>query len=284
MITIHFPGKNIYKYFPEHLDECNEKEFISIARFAYAQQTGKISLEQFKTLTVFALLDIHKKAHKSKDEDFWANIAYLSELVNNFFEIDEENKIYRLNIDFLMPKIESFEYFKTKYYGPTDPLNHISFGQWIDATELILEHHQEYSEETFTRLLAILFLRKNEEYPTKKISEFIDKRTKHFKYIDKGIQYGVYLFFTSFMNYLNSASVDIAGNEIDLSIIFDNDSDFKSSIPSVGIRSTAHTIAQSGEFGDYEKVRQVPLGEIMLRMYEMKKNYLDEKAKSEKTK
>ena len=128
MITIHFPGINIYKYFPEHLEECNEKEFISIARFAYAQQTGKISLEQFKTLTVFELLDIDKKAHKSKDEDFWANIAYLSELVNNFFEIDEENKIYRLNIDFLMPKIESFEYFKTKYYGPTDPLNHISFG------------------------------------------------------------------------------------------------------------------------------------------------------------
>ena len=55
-----------------------EKEFISIARFAYAQQTGKISLEQFKTLTVFELLDIDKKAHKSKDEDFWANIAYLS--------------------------------------------------------------------------------------------------------------------------------------------------------------------------------------------------------------
>ncbi len=86
------------------------------------------------------------------------------------------------------------------------------------------------------------------------------------------------------MNYLNSASVEIAGNEIDLSIIFDPTSDFKSNIPSVGIRSTAHTIAQSGEFGDYEKVRQVPLGEIMLRMYEMKKAYLDEKAQTEKSK
>ncbi len=192
MITIEFENSKTFKYFPEHLDECNQDEFIKVARFAYAQQTGKISLEQFRTLVVFALLNIDKKAHKSKDEDFWANIAWLSELVDNFFDINEKEQIFRLNIDFLSPKIESFEYFKTKYIGPADPLNDISFGQWIDATELVLENNQENSEETYARLLAILFLKKNEEYPTKKIHEFIDRRAKHFKYIDKGIFYFLY--------------------------------------------------------------------------------------------
>ncbi|WP_322970338.1 hypothetical protein [Faecalibacter sp. LW9] len=287
MLTIHFPDLNIYKYFPEHLDECDEAQYILLSRLAYAQQSGKITFEQFRTLAVYGLLDI-KKSEKELDqetsEEVWANIARLSEYIDNLFIISEDKTQYRLNTDYLNNKIEKFSHFKTNYYGPADPLNGICFGQWIDAVELVMEHYNQPSDETYTRLLAIMFLKRNEEYPTKNIEQFLGKRTKHFKYIDKGIQYGFFMFFTSFMNYLNSANVEIAGNEIDLSIIFDSTSTSNSTLASIGIRSTAYSIAQSGEFGDYEKVRQMPLGEIMLRLYEMKKAYLDEKQELENNK
>ncbi|MDK7375988.1 hypothetical protein QP519_10625 [Weeksella virosa] len=289
MIPIEFPEKKLRVYFPENLSECNKKEYINAARFAFAYQNKEINLDQMKTLMVYSILGLKKSKKKLTEkysEEIWANIALLTEITEGFFIIDEEKMAYRLNIDFLENKIDYFKLFFTKYYGPQDPLKDINVGQWIDAVELILDDSKYPDKNNLAGLLSIFYLKKNEKYDEHYVANKREKRKEKFRFIDPGISFGFKLFLISFMNYLNSASVEVNGEIIDLSIIFESDpkDNYISPRPGIGIRNTAFSMAQTGEFGDYQSVRKEELGNFMYRLYELKKYYLDEKEKEEQKK
>ncbi|OFM84582.1 hypothetical protein [Weeksella sp. HMSC059D05] len=289
MIPIEFPEKKLRVYFPENLSECNKKEYINVARFAFAYQNKEINLDQMKTLMVYSILGLKKSKKKLTEkysEEIWANIALLTEITEGFFIIDEEKMAYRLNIDFLENKIDYFKLFFTKYYGPQDPLKDINVGQWIDAVELILDDSKYPDKNNLAGLLSIFYLKKNEKYDEHYVANKREKRKEKFRFIDPGISFGFKLFLISFMNYLNSASVEVNGEIIDLSIIFESDpkDNYISPRPGIGIRNTAFSMAQTGEFGDYQSVRKEELGNFMYRLYELKKYYLDEKEKEEQKK
>lgn len=289
MIPIEFVEKNLRVYFPENLSECNKKEYIDVSRFAFAYQNKEINLQQLKTLIVYSILGIVKSKKKLTDEhseEIWANIALLTEITEGYFIIDEEKMLYKLNTDFLENKIDFFKLYFTKYYGPVDPLKDINVGQWIDAVELILDDANYPDKNNLAGLLSIFFLKKNEKYDERYIAKKKEKRKEKFRFIDPGISFGFKLFLVSFMNYLNTASVEINGEIIDLSIIFEADpkDDYVSPRPGIGIRNTAFSMAQTGEFGDYQSVRKEELGNFVYRLYELKKYFLDEKEKGEQKK
>ena len=268
-------------YFPENLTECSEKEYIKMSRIAYAFQNKEIDYNQFISLGVYALLDIkpqNKIRTAEEDLKHWQNIAYLSQFVESFFNIDRETNSVELINHFSVTKIKSFCLWFRRYYAPKDAFINITYGQWEDAVEIILDHFQYPDISNFYKIIAIFFLRKNETYN----KDIALKRAEKFKTIDIGIVYGFFLHVTAFMRYLNTASVSIAGQEVDLSIIFDNDlNEYQSPRPGIGIKSTAYMLAESGVFGQYADVRNANNWEILLRMYDITKRALDQKEQQE---
>ena len=126
-------------------------------------------------------------------------------------------------------------------------------------------------------LMATFYLPKNQEYNSSKV----EKLSKKFKYIDFGCVYGFFLFFGSFQIYITSTIVLWEGKKIDFSILFkDNDNDDKSvsNIPGLGFKSIAYQLAESQVFGDLKTLRKENLWEVMLRLYDLRKRDLDNKA------
>ncbi|MBQ0139370.1 MAG: hypothetical protein KBT36_08745 [Kurthia sp.] len=283
MQEIYF-GENKKVYFPENLAECSSKEYIKMSRLAYAFQTKQIEFTQFLSLGVYALLNVkpnNKIRTAEEDLKHWQNVAYLSQFVESFFHIDMENNSVELINHLSERKIKSFRYWLHQYHAPLDGFVGNTYGQWEDAVEIILDHFQYPDPENMYKVLAIFFLRKNEKYN----KEVALKRAQKFKYIDIGIVYGFFLHITAFMRYLNTASVFIAGQEIDLTIIFDSENnDYQSPRPGIGIKSTAYQLAESGVFGKYEDVRNANMWEILLRMYDITKRSLDMKDQQENQK
>lgn len=270
-------------YFPESLSECNAREYQHICRLAYEYHTRQISYQEFLTNAVFAILNPKpQKKIRTIDEDrqYWMNIAYLEQFVEKFFQIDHESNQVQLINHLTERKIKSFRIWFTKYHAPLDGFIKNTYGQWEDAVSIILDHYQFPQEENLYKVLAIFFLPEGEKYNQEKSFARVPK----FKHLDKGIVYGFFLHITAFMNYLNTASVDIAGQQVDLSIIFDsNDTEYKSPRPGIGIKDTAFQMAESGVFGNYEDVRQSNLWDMLLRMYSMTKMHLDQKDQEKTT-
>ncbi|WP_291067280.1 MULTISPECIES: hypothetical protein [unclassified Empedobacter] len=262
-------------YFPENLNECNSREYIDICRLAYAFHTKEIDWNQFLSNAVYAILNVkpsNKIRTAAEDLDHWNNIAFLSQFVESFFDIDRETNSVQLINHLGERKITNFRYWVTNYHAPLDGFLKNTYGQWEDAVEIILDHFQYPDEDNMYKVLAIFFLPKNEKYN----KETSLKRVEKFKHIDIGIVYGFFLHVTAFMNYLNSASVFISGQEIDLSIIFDNEvNSYESPRPGIGIKATAYMMAESGVFGNYEHVRNSNLWDVLVRMYDVTKKAID---------
>lgn len=79
--------------------------------------------------------------------------------------------------------------------------------------------------------------------------------------------------------YIIGGQITIMGNEIDLSIIYQELPEHqqeKSEIPGIGMYSVLYDLAESGVFGNYEGVRQTNMWMVLVRLYELKKKEIDQ--------
>lgn len=280
MIQLEFHPIGHKVNFPEQLSECSKAEYISMSRFMLLYQSGKITMEQFLSLSVFSLLNVQrskKPLDKKTAEQVFDNVALLSDYVMNFFiQVEEEGKM-RLEIkqEFLHNPIETFRFNGVTYKGPSDAFRSINFGQYIDGFGAYMDFMQFQEIESLSKLISIFYKPSN--------------RTLHkilkpdFNQLDIGILYGFYLFFASFQKWLSTSSnIYLDGVEINLSIIFQphkSDEKDTSEIPGIGAKALLHSIAASGIYGTVDEVRATPFWDILPRLYEIRKTALDERAR-----
>ena len=68
------------------------------------------------------------------------------------------------------------------------------------------------------------------------------------------------------------------GQELDLSILFESakgETESATALPGIGMDSIAFTMAESGAFGDYKKLRDTNFWEIIVRMYDLRRADLE---------
>lgn len=268
MHTIEIPSIKFKKILPENLSECTDYEYIEICELMFLYQSNKISFREFKVHALYKLLKMKPSKNTSEEKD--VNIYLLSELFESFFYSNENQKIIKL--EFIDNKVPIIRTTFNKLYGPKDAFENINFGQYLDALRLFNDFNATQDISILYELAATFYFYKKEIYDSLKIN----KRAKIFKQFQIGFIYGVYLWFASFNKYLSEAKLIYSGKEIDLSIIFEtgNSSDF-STIPSIGLDSVAFTLAESGTFGDLEKLRLTNFWQIIIRMYDLRKQALD---------
>jgi hypothetical protein len=294
MHLIEIPERNIKRFIPEDLSECDKSQYINISSLIYKYTVGKIDYDLFKTQALYYLLNMKHVTGDVKEEiKKYTNITILSDLLESFFETDTDGKKI-IKQYYIKNPIHIVSNGLKKWYGPTDEFQNVNFGEYVDG----LNHYEDFHETgeaqylyylmaTFYRPSKIFLAIKKLTYnynkdPRKKYNtDALFKISSQLKQFPIGIPFGFYLLFASFQKYLTTASFWIQGREINLSLLYQNSEtqDTKSTIPGIGLRSMLYTMAESGVFGTLEEVRNTSLYEVLIRMYDMRKRDIDNKPK-----
>ncbi|WP_372744274.1 hypothetical protein [Lutibacter sp.] len=294
MHTVEIPDKNIKIYVPEHLGECSAEQYINMCNLAFKFITNQINYTEFKTHGIYYLLNMvpSQKVDEATEIQKFSNLSLLADLVDSFFETNEEGTVKTIKQFYINNPIYKIVGASKNYYGPSNEFNNVKFGEYVDALSHFADFH-ETGETQYLYLLMATFYREkrskklSKEKFTKDIrvvynSERVDKLAKVFRVQNIGVIYGFYLLFASFQKYLTTAKLYVQGKEIDLSILFDGEETIESDIPGIGMKSTLYTIAESGIFGTLKEVRNTPLWEVLIRMYDIRKRDLDAIAQQKK--
>lgn len=289
MHTLEIPEANINLTYPSELSECNYLQYINMSSLLFKYASGEITLEYLKHQAVYFLLNLKKSITTNQITDLvkFSNIDLIAQSLESFFEVNDQGE-KTIKQYFIHNPIEKVHGVFKSFYGPSNEFNNVTFGEYIDAQELFYDFI-DTKDINYLYLLFATFYRGRRNVISRMLNYRADKRVKYnpdrtvklanqFKHQPIGVVYGFFLLFTSFQKYLSTAKIYVQSEEIDLSILykpFPESSKYKSTLPSIGVKSTLYSIAQSGIFGTLEKVRSTPFWEIMIRMYDIRKRDLD---------
>lgn len=279
MHEIEFPHNNKRLYMPEHLGECNQEQYAHMAFLFYQYQVKDISFEQMRYNAVYQLLNMQPSESKLNqlDQDKRdTNIYQLSLLIDSFFDFQEEKKM-QLKQDFRQNPMPKIPIVKGYLKGPKDNFEAMPFGQYLDALDIFGNFVEDPSPDLIFQLAATLY-QKHTYQPTK-----VKQTAKALQKTYFGYVYGAYLLFTTFQQTINNSLIMIEGNLCDLSILFKKPKNFKkyTPYPSIGMKSTAFALAESGVFGTYNDVRNADMWDILARMYDLKLRDLEDEKRQE---
>ncbi|WZL88321.1 hypothetical protein VS868_12010 [Salinimicrobium sp. 3283s] len=290
MITLEIQETNRFFKLPEELGECDSRQYREACLLIYRYQQNEMSYEDFRVEMLYKLLDLEKGSKKglfdSEKLELHSNIFSLSCFVDSFFEKDEHEEVDKLNLKlyYIDNKIRETRVGDYDFIGPADEFEDISWGQYMDALEVYYLIENQPSKELYYELMAIFYLPMGKRYDRDKTNRYL----KHIQKCHFGEVYGFFLLFASFQSYLFSATIFYQGNELDLSILFQDPADRKketepkSKIPGIGMKSIEFQLAGSGVFGPLKEMRKTNFWETILRIYDIRKSDLDARAERER--
>lgn len=282
MRHIHIPALNQYLYLPEHLGECDARQYADMAKLIFQVQQKEIPYEAFRPLAIHTLLNL--KQGRRHREEVGEALALLGPLTDSFFEIakDEQgNDQLRIRHHYVnnhLPAIKTFPF--RKWFGPMDLFEDVSFGQYVDGLEEYINYSQTKDLVYLRRLFAVFYLKKGEIYRPELVRS---RANKEFRYVDIRHLYGFFLFFSAMQLFIMSGEIYVQGNAIDLSIIYADTGDSgRETLPGIGLQGVLHDLAESGVFGPYGETRKTNMWAILRRLYQIQKRQIEEENESKK--
>lgn len=292
MHSIEIPEIKTTMYLPSSLSECDERQYIAMCELIFWLQTGEINYFDLRVQAVYKLLNLQpskKKLLRIDEECKWGNVYQISELIDDFFDTVDGQRVIRM--DYAVNPMNKIKPLWKSYYGPEGAFSNVTFGEYVDGLRLFLQFSKT-GDTKLLYLLAAVFYRRRKfigKYNTGDIrkpynSHLIEKTSKVLRYAPIGFIYGFYLYFASFQKFITGAVVPWGGKELDFSILFDSaGNDEEEAVPGIGMDGLAFSLAESGEFGNVESVRKTNLWEVLVRLYDLRKRDLDNKAKEKKS-
>lgn len=292
MNTIEIPETGARYYMPENLSECDGPQYIAMCALFERFYLQEISYEEMRVLAVYGLLnmEVSEKKRNQLDEDFkFSNIYQLSELIDSFFEEIEVDGVTAVQPvrNYVNNHIPKIEHIVGHSHGPSDLFRNVTFGEYTDGLNLLMEYEKHKEPDLLLMLLATFYrpLRKNyllykkynrrESYDSKDVEYQMEK----FRNIQPGVAYGFYQFFRSFHDYLPTATMYMNGEEIELAKLFESSGSISSKMPGIGFKSIEYQLSESGVFGTASEVRKINLWETFVRLYDIVKRGEDDKAR-----
>lgn len=300
MHTIELPDAKIKRYIPSDLSECDPQQYIDMCELIFHYQNDAINYDEFRTHAVYKLMNMIPKTVKELENqteeeqtiqaEKFANIFMISELIDDFFDIDDNGK-KTIKQYYTHNPVPSFKPLYTTFYGPSDSFEDMTFGEYREGLRLFHDFHATGDMHILNLLAAVFYRRKKSFHFIKKRlasydgniresynSNTLNKRAKELKVAPIGFIYGFYLLFASFQKYLVDAKILWGGQEIDFSILFESsktDESTTNDVPGIGMDSIAFSMAESGTFGNIKEVDNTNFWEIMIRMYDLRRTDLE---------
>lgn len=297
MHVIEIPETKLKRYMPADLSECDAQQYMDMCELIFHFQNEAITYDELRTHAAYKLMNMTPSNATDQQEEKFANIYLISELIDDFFDIDEKG-LKTIKQYYIHNPVPSFKPLWKTYYGPSDSFMNMTFGEYTDALRLFHDFHATGDMEILKIITALfyrpkksfLFIKKrmanyNGDIREPYNSHNLEARAKVLQHAPIGFVYGFYMLFASFQKYLIDAKIMWSGKEIDFSILFESsrgDEEISSTeTPGIGMDSIAFSIAESGAFGTIEEVRKADFWQIMVRMYDLRRNDL-ERQKQEK--
>lgn len=297
MHVIEVPESKLKRYIPADLSECDKQQYMDMCELIFHFQNQSITYDELRTHAAYKLMNMKPSKATDQDEEKFSNIYLISELIDDFFE-EDENGIKTIKQYYIHNPVPSFRSLWKTYYGPSDSFMNMTFGEYTDALRLFHDFHATGDMEILKLLTALfyrpkksfIFIKKRLENYNGDIREpynshNLEARAKVLQHAPIGFVYGFYLLFASFQKYLIDAKIMWSGKEIDFSILFESfrgdEEPSSTETPGIGMDAIAFSIAESGAFGTIEEVRKADFWQIMVRMYDLRRTDL-ERQKQEK--
>jgi|SRR5699024_9370455 len=295
MHEIEIPELKKRFFIPASIENFTKKQYILLCELLLMLDSRTINYVQFKYLLTVRLLGLPEG--DIKDEEAKENILLISDLFDSLFTI-EKNK-FHLNSEMSSNPIPYIRTFRQNVYGPYDYFTNITFGEFVQGLNEYYACITALSISNLVRLFKVFYRPRKRKYLFQKLSS-IQKKGKDIrsnkkitprqeKYIHPGALFGFFLFFKSFHESLSDSVMQVEGQDIDFSILFsDNRTNtnkgFKSDLPGLGMKGIAFHIANTGGLGDLQNVNKLPMWEVLLFLYDMKKSELDQEKQAEQQK
>lgn len=279
MHTIQIPEINKTLYLPENLAECDQQQFIDMSQLIVLHQTSELDYEDMRVQAVYKLLNL-KRVKKQDETDKLSNIYLISQLIDSFFNIDENGQ-KSIKLDFYECPIKKFNPFLFSIYGPKSVFSDFTFGEYLDALRIFFQF-QATPDITLLKAITAILIRKKVPFSNNRMqysSDNVDIAMKDLKYAPIGLFYGVYLWFSAFQKFISSAQIPWAGKTLNFSLLFDADSSGnKSDHEDIGMDSIFFALAENGTFGNAKETKQTKLIEVLIKMYDMRIKELNQKS------
>lgn len=287
MHLLEFPEANIKRYIPAELSECQSWQYIYICDLFLKYQSQLITKDELLVDAVYKLLDMVPSKKKNQNSDN-SNLILITELIEESFFEKIENpdnpESYQLKIkqNYINNPVESYKPLWRNYFGPSDGFMNVKFGEYRDALRIFLEFNKTGEIELLYELAATLYRPKKPFLFVEKLLNKFDgdvrqkyntyqmkKRIDVFKKGPIGFVYGVYLYFASMQMFISSAEVPWGDKVLDFSILFTQQGDVDEiEVDGIGLDAVVFAMAESGIFGNMEKVDQTSFWTIMIKMYD----------------
>jgi hypothetical protein len=280
--------------FPSEIDDLTPKQWIRFNELVSQSQQGIITTDNMFAEMVFSALNIPRRQIlkvKHKPSKFrniiYTNVYRIAEVLHSFFETEEIN-----GRKYLIPKTSTtknllpeicLSVFKRKLYGPADALTDIAFCEYDEANNYYREYLQTQSTEALNNLVAVLYrprrlflwlIKKlpwyNGEARVKYNKNLVDQRAKIINSLPLHVKLAVFHFFHSCEKFLHEGELNINGNLIKLSVLYESEPDAPKPEGNIGLTGLLFELAESGVFGNAQETSMQNMFDIMARLYQIR--------------
>lgn len=302
MHKVEIPDINFSVEFASDMNELTTKQFLYLVYLITQVDDKKINIDELKNLMVLYLLGVKHtgyftKLPENKIEDIGENVNRIKNLIDYIFEkkeVEGQEKL-TINLNFIKNHIPSIRAGK-RLFGPSDALQNITFIEFIDAHKHFIDYIQTRDVSCLNRLIAVLYRRKrhfhfilkrlpgyNGHIRIKYNENTVDRRSYRIAKLPFYKRYAIFLIFSACNDFLKNGELQINGNPIKLSILYEKDpEDSQSDDDGLGLAGILYKLAETNVFGNIGETAEQNLYDILLKLYQQRREYISYKSNLKK--
>lgn len=283
VIEIPEVGKKVE--YPSAWEECNPRQIQYIFREAARLISGETDLIEFRIRVFYYLAGIVRKhCHERKEQLLsdeqrmikYDNIIRASETVGFMFQEKEHQLVFEFDcVRNLIPRIKIKHQL---FYGPSEALFNITFGEYRVAYDYYIRFAREHEEHDLNNLCAVLYRPARSGAWDDDIRETFNphecvRRAKMFKKVAYELRFFIFSWFSACDNYFKTEQIEIDGRLISLSPLFRKTDEDTEGVPEadageLGLTGILMGVADNGTFGPVAEVERTNLYTVLLKLYQ----------------
>lgn len=278
--------------FPSKIAEFNPAQFLRFCKDFCRLQDGLILEEDFLVALVLNCLELEpfksRKLNEEESSRLVMNLEEVSAVMGSFWTIPDGEKEAVIDWFFTDQKVPVIEWAGQKYFGPADQLSDLTYGEYEKAHT----YYSVYLRDKDPKLLDSLI---SELYRPEERAHFGLKGTGKKVAIDKHdrqaaeqwasllpfhVKFAVFVWWGNMEQFIRLAEIQTDAGPVQLEVLFKQmEVESRKVEDNTGIRGVLYHLAESAVFGTIKEVERAPFWDVMLRLYQMRKNHEAEKAR-----
>ena len=297
MHKIEIPDINFSVQFASEMNELTTKQFLFLVHLITQVDNEETTIDDLKNLMVLYLIGVKHTGHYTKlrkdiMEDIGENVNRIKELLDFLFEkkeVDGKEKL-TINLNFIKNHIPTIHAGR-KLFGPSDALQNITFIEFIDAHKYFVDYIQTQDQAHLNSMIAVLYRRKrhfhfilkrlpnyNGQIRIKYNENTVDRRSYRIAKLPFYKRYAIFLIFSACNDFLKKGELQINGNPIKLSILYEKDpDDQQGDDDGLGMAGVLFKLAETNVFGNIGETAEQNLYDVLLKLYQQRKEYIAHK-------